>query len=181
MSIININPNIKTQLKIPICKNLNFVNPNTILNDYKPNTKKYVNTFKKILDNINNTNNTLPSDEVFQTYVTSFTDCYNNILITKQCSNILLNDLKQDQKEIIYPFLDLIRNYIAFLINLLNLYFVPALNEKLKNGQQIRIEEVPFIMPDTKDHPSIKIKSLGDDSLVKLNNSLIQGPGASYA
>jgi len=99
----------------------------------------------------------------------------------KQCSDVLLNDLNEDNKKNIYPFLDLIRNYIAFLINLLNLYFVPALNEKLKNGQQIRIEEVPFVMPDTNDQPSIKVKALGDSSLVKLNNSLIQGPGASYA
>jgi hypothetical protein len=179
MIILNINPNIKTQSNIPICRNI-VINDVTAWNNYFNNTSnKFVNTFKKILDNINETDNVFPKEDLFKSYVDQFTNSYNIILNIKKCSNGLFIDLTPDNKQIIYPFLDLIREYVVICINTLNKYFVPALNKKLKDGQKIIVDSSVII--DTTGGPIVPMGQLGDDSLVPfpLGSKIIQGVGAT--
>lgn len=180
MAILNINVNINTQSNIPICRNIVIDDIKSWNNHFYTNCNAYVNTFKKVLDNINNTSNVLPNEKLFQGLVDQFTNNYNIILNLKQCSNGLFTSLTPENRNIIYPFLDLIRNYAGICINTLNKYFVPALNAKLKDGQKI-IQEAPLPIPENKDGPTVSIGPLGDNSLVKVNNSLIQGVGATYS
>lgn len=181
MTIINININKTSTSKIPICYNINIGDITSWYNYYNTNANKYVNTFKAILENINNNTNTvMPTNDVFQMYVDQFTNSYKMIKNVKECSKTLLSNLTPNNKDIVYPFLNLIQIYVSNCINKINTTFVPALNLKLKNGQQIITPSVPYIIPENKDGPVVKVKSLGDSNLINTNNSLIQGIGATY-
>lgn len=180
MTIINININIKSTSRTPICYNISIGDVTSWYDYYNSNANKYINTFRKVLDNVNDTNTTKNTDAVFQIYIDQFTNSYNTILNVKECSKALLGDLTPENKKIIYPFLSLIQNYVTLCINKVNTTFVPALNAKLKNGQKILIPSVPYIKPENKDGPVVAVTPLGDGGLINTNNSLIQGVGASY-
>lgn len=177
---INIDPKMKTQSRIPICKNIN-IDIKQWNNEYYNNANKYVNTIRKILDNIKNKNNNVSSnDNSFQNYIDQFTDVYNSIINIKNCSDVMFRNLSPNIQAIIYPLLDLVSIYVSNCIQTINKHFVPALNAKLKDGQKIKIQETVYKPPQSQDTSKSSVPNTPLTGGSTLNTTaLISGIGST--
>jgi len=182
MTIIKVNSNkpYNGNRKLPISSGISIDVKHT--NDYYNNNAKIiVNSMQRILDNINNnTKNT--AVDILDAFAINMSDTYVAIMSIDKCSQYLLKDTAQQQLDIIFPFLDLIRMYCYNLSTLLAKHIVIPLNYKLKNGQ-IRIKpEVP--KPLTNDGGSSVPTSsalVSPTGTLANTNALFIGAGATYA
>lgn len=114
-------------------------------------------------------------------------DLFLTITDLKKCSyeaynskSNLFADVAPNHKKEIFPFLHYIRMYLQMFFKSLQKHLVPALNEKLKDGQKIPIREVPNEIPQNPNSPSVTADApIGAG--VPSTNALVQGVGATYA
>ena len=167
--------------KIPICKNLT-VDSNNIKNVVNANIKLIVNSMRKVLNNIDNTNPP-PNGEVIQNFVYTMTANYNAIMNIKDCSEFLFDNFpKKMLKNTVFPFFDLINKYVSNFMTLLAKHINIPLDKKLKDGQ-IRIKPEEVKPPTNEGGSTVSADSaLVSPTGTSFNiNALFTGAGATYA
>jgi hypothetical protein len=185
MIIILINPTFPATIKIPITKNLVIINSKTeyakFISDVNTNNTNVVDTLQSILNKINKYNIISSNTNVDLTTVELISNVFHVIRDTKRiCKGIkeILSNMDDYRLEIVSPFMNLISDYMKHIINLLNYYFVPALNAKIKDGAfRIQIDEIsqlsasnvgvsPIIDKANPSAPTVNIGSLLTQGLI---------------
>jgi len=190
MIILLINPTLPATINIPVYKSVQPVTDaefNQFKASIKENSKSIIKTIRNALNQINKKNptNSISTDPVADMIAQLFFSIKN---VKLQCKNIMPNiDVNYNSRystippsSIVYPFLNLISNYVIHIIRTINVNFVPALNKKISNGAfRIEVFDLPSSVSMTPGiAPSIDKPVPANTSTVGAVNSLVTGPSS---